>query len=236
MGKESVDDLLAFRAGHGLFGPIWNRERMAYVQTGVPEMLSIDGQADFYDGTGAYRHMIVTDLFQVLGLIAMEPPASPPDSSRRDEQRKVFVALQPIDSAYVVRGRYDAHLEGPGVSPTLKTETFVALRGDLDTNGLWPSGADELVIDFSDPGNIDVAILIKESGPTMRFGQVAGPCSSAHCCAQSPSMSGSTQTRSGTSEPPRTSMSPSNRQHGNSPRPSSRTAPTSSTTSLKSSG
>ena len=210
LGKESVDNLLALRFGNGLFEPIWNRDHLAYVQIDVPETLSIEGRASFYEGTGAYRDMVVTHLLQLLGFVAMEPPTSLEARSLRDERRKVFEALRPIDLAHVVRGRYDGYLEEPGVSPASTTETFVALRVevdnwrwrgvpfllrtgkclaekrrlvtlgfhqptlrmfDVDTKRLWSNGADELVIDFSDPGTIEVAFLAKEPGPTMHLGQ-----------------------------------------------------------------
>ncbi len=76
LGKESVDNILAFRFANGLFEPVWNRNHIAYVQIDVPETLSIGGRGGFYDQTGAYRDMIVTHLFQVLGFLAMEPPTS----------------------------------------------------------------------------------------------------------------------------------------------------------------
>jgi len=136
LGKESVDNMLALRFGNGLFEPIWNRDHIAYVQIDVPETLSIEGRAAFYEGTGAYRDMIVTHLLQVLGFIAMEPPTSLAARSLRDERRKVFEALQPIDPAHAVYGRYDGYLDEPGVSPTSTTETFVALRVEVD-NWRW---------------------------------------------------------------------------------------------------
>ena len=76
LGKESVDNILAFRFANGLFEPIWNRDHIRYVQIDVPETLSIEGRAAFYDATGAYRDMVVTHLFQVMGFVAMEPPVS----------------------------------------------------------------------------------------------------------------------------------------------------------------
>ena len=68
LGKESVDNILAFRFANGLFEPVWNREHIRYVQIDVPETLSIEGRAAFYDATGAYRDMVVTHLFQVHGV------------------------------------------------------------------------------------------------------------------------------------------------------------------------
>ena len=76
LGKESVDNILAFRFANGLFEPVWNRQHISYVQIDVPESLSIEGRGGFYDQTGAYSDMIVTHLFRVLGFVAMEPPPS----------------------------------------------------------------------------------------------------------------------------------------------------------------
>src|SRR5208282_4888623 len=94
LGKESVDNILAFRFANGLFEPIWNRDHIRYVQVDVPETLSIEGRAAFYDATGAYRDMVVTHLFQVMGFVAMEPPLSLSARHLRDEKAKVFEALR----------------------------------------------------------------------------------------------------------------------------------------------
>ncbi|HWN01011.1 MAG TPA: glucose-6-phosphate dehydrogenase, partial [Streptosporangiaceae bacterium] len=106
LGKESVDNILAFRFANGLFEPVWNRKHIAYVQIDVPETLSIEGRGGFYDQTGAYRDVVVTHLFQVLGFVAMEPPTSLDARRLRDEKAKVFDALKPIDTRHVVRGQY----------------------------------------------------------------------------------------------------------------------------------
>ena len=136
LGKESVDNILALRFANGLFEPIWNRQHIKYVQIDVPETLSIEGRASFYDATGAYRDMVVTHLFQVLGFVAMEPPTALTAKQLRDEKDKVFDALKPIDVRHVVRGQYNGYRSSPGVPPDSDTETLVALRAEID-NWRW---------------------------------------------------------------------------------------------------
>jgi glucose-6-phosphate 1-dehydrogenase len=203
LGKESVDNILAFRFGNGLFEPIWNRNYLRYVQIDVPETLTIEGRASFYDATGAYRDMVVTHLFQVLGFVAMEPPTSLDSKPLRDEKTKVFDAVKPIDVRHVVRGQYEGYLSEPGVPANSDTETMVAVRAQID-NWRWhgvpfylrsgkamaesrqvvtigfrepvlrmfhllqgktpTSRANEIVIDFADPGSITIDFLAKEPG------------------------------------------------------------------------
>jgi glucose-6-phosphate 1-dehydrogenase len=136
LGKESVDNILAFRFASGLFEPVWNRRHIAYVQIDVPETLSIEGRAGFYDETGAYRDMIATHLFQVLGFVAMERPASVDAQHLRDETAKVFDAVKPIDPARAVRGQYIGYRDEPGVQLGSQTETLAAVRAEID-NRRW---------------------------------------------------------------------------------------------------
>jgi len=136
LGKESVDNILAFRFANGLFEPVWNRRHIAYVQIDVPETLSIAGRGGFYDRNGCYRDMIVTHLFQVLGFVAMEPPTSLDERHLREEKLKVFDALKPVDPARVVRGQYDGYRDEPGVAPGSQTDTLAAVRAEVD-NWRW---------------------------------------------------------------------------------------------------
>lgn len=136
LGKESVDNILALRFANGLFEPIWNRNHISHVQIDVPETIGIEGRARFFEETGAFRDMIVTHLFQILGFVAMEPPTSLAAGPLRDEKTKVFQSLRPIDVGQVVRGQYTGYRDEPGVDPQSQTETFIALRAELD-NWRW---------------------------------------------------------------------------------------------------
>ncbi|HUX04932.1 MAG TPA: glucose-6-phosphate dehydrogenase [Acidimicrobiales bacterium] len=136
LGKESVDNVLALRFSNGFFEPLWNRHHVRYVQIDVPETLSIEGRGPFYEATGAFRDMVVTHLFQVLGFVAMEEPASLEATLLRDEVHKVFHALRPVDPADVVRAQYEGYRDEPKVAADSVTETFVALRVAID-NERW---------------------------------------------------------------------------------------------------
>jgi glucose-6-phosphate 1-dehydrogenase len=136
LGKEAALNILAFRFANGLFEPIWNRQHIAHVQIDVPETLSIGQRIPFYEKTGAYRDMVVNHLFQVLGFMAMEPPTALAPKPIGEEKNKVFRSLSPIEPSHVVRGQYDGYLDEPGVRPHSETETFVALRCEID-NWRW---------------------------------------------------------------------------------------------------
>jgi glucose-6-phosphate 1-dehydrogenase len=136
LGKEAAQNILAFRFANGLFEPIWNRNHIDHVQIDVPETLSVDARASFYEGTGAFRDMVVTHLFQILAFMAMEPPTSLEPRSISEEKNKVFRSMLPIDVNQVVRGQYEGYRAIPGVAEDSQTETFIALRCEID-NWRW---------------------------------------------------------------------------------------------------
>jgi glucose-6-phosphate 1-dehydrogenase len=136
LGKEAALNILAFRFANGLFEPIWNRNFIDHVQIDVPETLGLEGRAGYYEGTGAFKDMVVTHLFQVMAFMAMEPPTSLDSGAIGEEKNKVFRAMQPIDVTKVVRGQYVGYRDEDGVDPDSDTETFVALEAEID-NWRW---------------------------------------------------------------------------------------------------
>ena len=136
LGKEPAQNILAFRFANGLFEPIWNRNFIDHVQIDVPEKLNLNGRAGFYEATGAYRDMVVTHLFQILGFMAMEPPTSLDPQPIGEEKNKVFRSMLPIQSGDVVRGQYSGYRSEDGVDPDSDAETFIALKCHID-NWRW---------------------------------------------------------------------------------------------------
>jgi len=136
LGKEAAQNILAFRFANGLFEPIWNRNFIDHVQIDVPEKLALGKRSAFYEQTGAYRDMVVTHLFQILGFMAMEAPTSLEPRPISEEKNKVFRSMLPIRPVDVVRGQYSGYRLEEGVYPDSDTETFIALKCHID-NWRW---------------------------------------------------------------------------------------------------
>jgi glucose-6-phosphate 1-dehydrogenase len=136
LGKEPAQNILAFRFANGLFEPIWNRNFIDHVQIDVPEKLSLGKRSAFYEKTGAFRDMVVTHLFQILGFMAMEPPTALEPGPISEEKNKVFRSLMPIQPGDVVRGQYTGYRDEDGVAAESDTETFIALKCAID-NWRW---------------------------------------------------------------------------------------------------
>lgn len=148
LGKETVQNIMAYRFGNGTVEPIWNHRYIDHVQITVAETLGIEDRAGYYEDAGALRDMITNHLLAVLSVVAMEPPNSFQADAIRDEQIKVLKAIQPFDSEQVlrdtVRGQYGEgvlasgdHVPGyrdePGVADASRTETFVAMKLMIDS-------------------------------------------------------------------------------------------------------
>ena len=136
LGKEPAQNILAFRFANGLFEPIWNRQFIDHTQIDGPEAIGLATRASFYEATGAFRDMVVTHLFQILAFVAMEAPTSLEPVPISEEKNKVFRSILPIEPANVVRGQYKGYRAEPGVAPDSDTETFIALKCEID-NWRW---------------------------------------------------------------------------------------------------
>jgi glucose-6-phosphate 1-dehydrogenase len=146
LGKETVQNVMAFRFANGMFEPIWNRNFIDYVQITAAEDLGIGRRAEYYDSAGALRDLVQNHMLQLLTLLCMEPPVTFDADEVRDEKVKVLHAVEPPGPEHVVRGRYTAgmaegkeavgYLEEEGVPADSHTETYVALRLEVD-NWRW---------------------------------------------------------------------------------------------------
>ena len=150
LGKETVQNVLALRFANGIFEPLWNRNHVADVQLTVAETVGVEGRGGYYEEAGALRDMIQNHLLQVMCLVAMEPPVTFDPQAVRDEKSKVMQALRPIDAARVeasaLRAQYGpgfignrqvpGYLQERGVKPDSTTETYAALRLQID-NWRW---------------------------------------------------------------------------------------------------
>ena len=136
LGKEMVQNLFAFRFANGAFEAMWNRAHIDHVQIDVPEELGVDNRVAFYDQTGAIRDMLVTHLFQVLSIVAMEPPVRLRSEPLTIEKFKVFDSMRSVAAGDVVIGQYDGYRDLDGVAEGSETDTFVAARIHID-NWRW---------------------------------------------------------------------------------------------------
>jgi glucose-6-phosphate 1-dehydrogenase len=173
LGKEAAQDILALRFANGLFEPMWNRDHVESVQIDIPEKLGLEGRASFYEETGAFRDMVVTHLSQILGFVAMEPPTSLSAGPLRDAKAAVFAALEPFEPDHTVFGQYDGYRDEDGVARDSTTETFVALRVEID-NDRW-RGVPFLLRTGKAmaEGRSVVTLTLRDSGPAIFDGDSA---------------------------------------------------------------
>ena len=133
LGKEAIMNILYFRFANSFLEPIWNRNYIASVQVTLAEKLGVNGRGAFYETVGCLRDVIQNHLFQVVALLAMEPPAYRGFSAVHNEKAAVFRAMRPLKSADVVRGQYTGYRKEPNVARNSDVETFCALRLFIDS-------------------------------------------------------------------------------------------------------
>jgi glucose-6-phosphate 1-dehydrogenase len=150
LGKETVQNILAFRFANGIFEPIWNRRYIDHVQISVAETVGVEQRGSYYDHAGALRDMVPNHIMQLISLTSMEPPVSFQANAVRDEQAKILHAIQPLTAEEVlsrtVRGQYGSGMidgqrvpgyrEEEDVPHDSKTESFVAMKLAID-NWRW---------------------------------------------------------------------------------------------------
>ena len=133
LGKEAIMNILYFRFANSFLEPIWNRNSIASVQITLAEDFGVKGRGAFYESAGCLRDVIQNHLFQIVALLAMEPPAFQGYAAVHNEKAKVFQAMRPLRPADVVRGQYAGYRAEPGVAKKSEVETFCALRLFIDS-------------------------------------------------------------------------------------------------------